>query len=183
MTRCTRRPCSSVSYSRDESSRARELLASVTQLQPLVFGLAEELLSVSLELNAARLQQVLDSLTQQVRREEEKRRRTFFSGDRNVTGLVSSSFPSFPQTKLFVHALKDELVKGALLAIHNQRSVNGSSSHIHSNGLPPDNTPANQEGQASPWQQDSERDADYNEEEWASWSFSRIMFMMVVHLF
>lgn len=100
-----------------------------------------------------------------------------------MTGLVSSSFPSFPQTKLFVHALKDELVKGALLAIHNRRSVNGSSSHIHSNGLPPDNTPANQEVQASPWQQDSERDTDYNEEEWASWSFSRIMFVMVVHLF
>lgn len=39
----------------------------MAQLQPLVFGLAEELLSVSLELNAARLQQVLDSLTQQVR--------------------------------------------------------------------------------------------------------------------
>lgn len=72
MTCCTRPPCSSVSYSRDESSRARELLASVAQLQPLVFGLAEELLSVSLELNAAQLQQVLDSLTQQVRWEEQK---------------------------------------------------------------------------------------------------------------
>lgn len=57
---------SSVSYSQDESCRARELLSSVAQLQPLVFGLAEELLSVSLELNAARLQQVLDGLTQQV---------------------------------------------------------------------------------------------------------------------
>lgn len=45
----------------------------MAQLQPLVFGLAEELLSVSLELNAARLQQVLDSLTRQVRREEEKK--------------------------------------------------------------------------------------------------------------
>ncbi len=65
--------CSLISYSQEESSRARELLASVAQLQPLVFGLAEELLSVSLELNAARLQQVLDSLTQQVRREETHR--------------------------------------------------------------------------------------------------------------
>lgn len=59
---------SSISYSQDESSRARELLASVAQLQPLVFGLAEELLSVSLELNPARLLQVLESLAQQVRR-------------------------------------------------------------------------------------------------------------------
>lgn len=60
---------SSVSYSQEESSRARQLLSSVAQLQPLVFGLAEELLSVSLELNATRLQQVLDGLTQQVSRE------------------------------------------------------------------------------------------------------------------
>lgn len=57
---------SSVSYSRDESCRARELLSTVAQLQPLVFGLAEELLAVSVELNAARLQRVLDSLAQQV---------------------------------------------------------------------------------------------------------------------
>lgn len=44
----------------------------MAQLQPLVFGLAEELLSVSLELNVTRLQQVLDGLTQQVRREGEE---------------------------------------------------------------------------------------------------------------
>ncbi|XP_077962173.1 type II inositol 3,4-bisphosphate 4-phosphatase isoform X5 [Gasterosteus aculeatus] len=59
---------SCVSYSLDESSRARELLASVARLQPLVFGLAEELLSVSQELSAVRLQQVLDGLTQQTER-------------------------------------------------------------------------------------------------------------------
>uniref|UniRef100_A0A3Q1EQK2 Type II inositol 3,4-bisphosphate 4-phosphatase-like n=1 Tax=Acanthochromis polyacanthus TaxID=80966 RepID=A0A3Q1EQK2_9TELE len=45
----------SVIYSQDESSRARELLASVAQLQPQVFGLSEELLAVSLEVNAGRL--------------------------------------------------------------------------------------------------------------------------------
>ncbi|XP_078019941.1 type II inositol 3,4-bisphosphate 4-phosphatase-like isoform X1 [Epinephelus lanceolatus] len=126
---------SSVSYSQDESSRAKELLASVAQLQPLVFGLAEELLAVSLELNAARLQQILDSLTQ--------------------------------QTEHFVHALKDELVKSALLAIHNQCAASCNSSHVHSNGLLCDNTPAYQEGQASQGQQDATgRDAEYDEEEW-----------------
>ncbi|XP_049923957.1 type II inositol 3,4-bisphosphate 4-phosphatase-like isoform X4 [Epinephelus moara] len=126
---------SSVSYSQDESSRAKELLASVAQLQPLVFGLAEELLAVSLELNAARLQQVLDSLTQ--------------------------------QTEQFVHALKDELVKSALLAIHNQCAASCNSSHVHSNGLLCENTPVNQEGQASQGQQDATgRDAEYDEEEW-----------------
>ncbi|XP_030018149.1 type II inositol 3,4-bisphosphate 4-phosphatase-like isoform X2 [Sphaeramia orbicularis] len=56
---------SSASYSQDESSRARELLANVAQLQPLIFGLAEELLSASLELNVTRLQQILDSLVQE----------------------------------------------------------------------------------------------------------------------
>ncbi|XP_075948440.1 type II inositol 3,4-bisphosphate 4-phosphatase-like isoform X3 [Anarhichas minor] len=114
---------SSVSYSRDESSRARELLASVAQLQPLVFGLAEELLAVSLELSATRLQLVLDGLTQ--------------------------------QTEQFVHALKDELVKSALLTIHSQRSPDGG--HVHSNGLLCDDTPTNQERQ---------RDTEYDEEEW-----------------
>lgn len=72
MNLLTSLPRSSASYSSDESSRAQELLANMAQLQPLVFGLAEELLSVSLELNAARLQQVLDSLSQQVRREQDE---------------------------------------------------------------------------------------------------------------
>nr|XP_046236957.1 type II inositol 3,4-bisphosphate 4-phosphatase-like isoform X2 [Scatophagus argus] len=120
---------SSVSYSRDESSRAKDLLASVAQLQPLVFGLAEELLSVSLELNAARLQRVLDGLTQ--------------------------------QTELFVHALKDELVKDALLAMHIQHAAHCNSSHIHSNGLLCDYTPADREGRDS-----LRRDTEYDEEEW-----------------
>ncbi|CAK6977552.1 inositol polyphosphate 4-phosphatase type II-like isoform X2 [Scomber scombrus] len=120
---------SSVSYSPDESSRAKELLASVAQLQPLVFGLAEELLSVSQEMNISLLLQVLDSLVQ--------------------------------QTEQFVHALKDELVKSALLAIHNQYSTYcNSSSHVHSNGLICDSSPANQE------RQPSLHEAEYDEEEW-----------------
>ncbi|XP_070710550.1 type II inositol 3,4-bisphosphate 4-phosphatase-like isoform X2 [Pempheris klunzingeri] len=123
---------SSISYSEDESSRARELLASVAQLQPLVFGLAEELLAVSLELNAGRLQQVLDGLVQ--------------------------------QTEQFVHALKDELVKSALLAIHSQCLANSNSCHVHSNGLICD---YNQEGPTLLWQQDGDRqDVEYDEEEW-----------------
>ncbi|KAM8898192.1 type II inositol 3,4-bisphosphate 4-phosphatase-like isoform 2-T2 [Spinachia spinachia] len=56
------------SYSLDESSRARALLAGAAQLQPLVFGLTEELLSVSLELSAVRLQLVLEGLAQQTER-------------------------------------------------------------------------------------------------------------------
>lgn len=156
--------CSPVSYSRHESSRARELLASVAQLQPLVFGLVEELLSVSQEQNAARLQQVLDSLTQQVRRGATEGRGTY--RNRIVT---QTRLPSFTQTQLFVHALKDELVEKALLAIGSLRSADRGGSHVHSNGLLCELKPANQEEEASPWQQDSgRRDPKYNEEEWAS---------------
>nr|XP_057923916.1 inositol polyphosphate 4-phosphatase type II-like isoform X2 [Doryrhamphus excisus] len=53
-------------YSHDESSRARVMLASMAQLQPLLFGLAEELLSVSMEHSTARLQLAVDNLTQQM---------------------------------------------------------------------------------------------------------------------
>ncbi|KAM3590497.1 uncharacterized protein V6R79_010928 [Siganus canaliculatus] len=118
---------SSVSYSPDESSRARELLSSVARLQPLVFGLAEELLAVSVELNGARLQRVLD-------------------------GLVE-------QTQLFVHALKDELVKSALSDLRLAGDSGGGGGHVHSNGLLCDSA---EEGQASPWQ----REAEDVEEEW-----------------
>nr|XP_020442311.1 type II inositol 3,4-bisphosphate 4-phosphatase-like isoform X3 [Monopterus albus]XP_020442312.1 type II inositol 3,4-bisphosphate 4-phosphatase-like isoform X4 [Monopterus albus] len=120
---------SSVSYSQEESYRARELLSCVAQLQPLVFGLADELLAVSLELNMSRLQQVLDSLTQ--------------------------------QTNLLVHTLKEELVKSALLEIHNQCTATSNSSHVHSNGLVCDNSPASQDGP-----QDVVRRDVYDEEEW-----------------
>ncbi|XP_061921751.1 type II inositol 3,4-bisphosphate 4-phosphatase-like isoform X2 [Entelurus aequoreus] len=54
-----------VCYSQEESSRAQAVLASVAQLQPLLFGLAEELLSVSLEHSAPRLQRAADDLARQ----------------------------------------------------------------------------------------------------------------------
>lgn len=60
--------CSSMDYSPQELSRVTELLSSLMMLQPLLFGLAEELLSVSLELNTDRLLEVMDSFKQQVRR-------------------------------------------------------------------------------------------------------------------
>ncbi|XP_076023777.1 type II inositol 3,4-bisphosphate 4-phosphatase-like isoform X2 [Genypterus blacodes] len=125
-----------VSFSADETSRARELLASVAQLQPLVFGLAEELLAVSLEVSGARLQQVLDSLTH--------------------------------QTEQFVHALKDELVRSVLLAIHNQSPADcRHNGHAHSNGTLHYPPPANQEEQSSlRRQQETRYNEEYDEEEW-----------------
>lgn len=71
--------CRSTSYSRDESCRARDLLVSVSHLQPLIFGLAEELLSISLEPRASALLQVLDGLSQQVRNQQNLRRRQSFT--------------------------------------------------------------------------------------------------------
>ena len=137
----------------------------MAQLQPLVFGLAEELLAVSVEQKATRLQAVLDSLTEQVSLGAEPQ-------VRHSEVLSCRDFLLVAQTQQFVHALKDELVKSALLEIHDQR---GSSSHVHSNGLFCDNTPANQEGRASPGQQDAE----YDEEEWASGRLSRCLLWCV----
>lgn len=65
--------CSSIHYSPRELSRATELLSRLMYLQPLLFGLAEELLSVSLELNVDRLQEVMHSIRQQVRMELKER--------------------------------------------------------------------------------------------------------------
>uniref|UniRef100_A0A3Q0RA00 Inositol polyphosphate-4-phosphatase type II B n=1 Tax=Amphilophus citrinellus TaxID=61819 RepID=A0A3Q0RA00_AMPCI len=122
---------SCVSYSQEESSRAKELLVGMAQLQPLVFGLAEELLAIS--------QEVLDT-------------------------QKSDAFPSFVvhQAEQFVHVLKEELVKSALLEIHNQCIANSNTSHVHSNGLLCENCPANQEGQ----QEVGPHDTEYDEEEW-----------------
>lgn len=65
--------CSSSGFSPGELSRATQLLSTLLQQQPLLFGLAEELLSVSLELNVERLQEVMDSIRHQVRMEGKDR--------------------------------------------------------------------------------------------------------------
>uniref|UniRef100_A0A3B4YYJ7 Type II inositol 3,4-bisphosphate 4-phosphatase-like n=1 Tax=Stegastes partitus TaxID=144197 RepID=A0A3B4YYJ7_9TELE len=66
------------------------------------------------------------------------------------------------QTDQFVHTLKDELVKNALLAIHEQQTC----SHADGNGLLCENLPANQEGPPSPGQADRRCDSEYDQEEW-----------------
>ncbi|XP_030193517.1 type II inositol 3,4-bisphosphate 4-phosphatase isoform X1 [Gadus morhua] len=107
---------SPLSFSPGEASRARALLASVAQLQPLIFGLSEEVLASSLELSPTRLQQALNRLAY--------------------------------QTEQFVHALKDELVRSTLLAIHTL-SLAPSRGHAPiptRNGTLGNHTSANQEG-------------------------------------
>ncbi|XP_036842972.1 type II inositol 3,4-bisphosphate 4-phosphatase-like isoform X2 [Oncorhynchus mykiss] len=107
-----------ISYSPEESSRAREVLSSVSQLQPLISGLTEEILQAALEVNSQRLQNILHSLAH--------------------------------RTDQFVHTLKDELVKNALLALHTARPAyhlsNGHAHVTHGNGTGPRLSSANQDG-------------------------------------
>ncbi|KAK6291637.1 hypothetical protein J4Q44_G00374210, partial [Coregonus suidteri] len=123
-----------------ESSRAREVLSSVSQLQPLISGLTEELLQAALEVNSQRLHDILHSLTH--------------------------------RTEQFVHALKDELVKNAQLALHTARPAyhlgNGHAYVTHGNGTGPRPSSANQDGlRTSIRQQDSiPQHTEYDEEEW-----------------
>ncbi|XP_075891429.1 type II inositol 3,4-bisphosphate 4-phosphatase-like isoform X3 [Nelusetta ayraudi] len=117
---------SSSSFSPGESSRARKMLASIAQLQPLIFGLSEELLATSLDLNASRLEGALENLTQ--------------------------------QTEVFVHALKDELIKKALMEIHMHCSSDGR--------VQTDGQPCNHQDGSTTLQDRGRTDMAYNEEEW-----------------
>lgn len=129
-----------ISYSPEESSRAREVLSSVSQLQPLISGLTEELLQAALEVNSQRLQDILHSLAH--------------------------------RTEQFVHALKDELVKNALLALHTARPAyhlsNGHAHVTHDNGTGHRLSSANQDGlRPSIRRQESiPQHTEYDEEEW-----------------
>ncbi|XP_043092961.1 type II inositol 3,4-bisphosphate 4-phosphatase isoform X1 [Puntigrus tetrazona] len=76
-------------YPPEQTARAREILRVVSQLQPLISALADQLLQTAQHSSSQPLRDVLKSL-------EEK-------------------------TDQFVHALKDELVKSALLALHAAR--------------------------------------------------------------
>ncbi|CAL8237993.1 unnamed protein product [Merluccius merluccius] len=114
-----------------EGSRARALLASMAKLQPLIFGLSEEVLTSSLELSPTRLQQALDRLAY--------------------------------QTEQFVHALKDELVRSTLLAIHalSPAPSRGPTPVTMGNGVLSNHTSANQEGLPPGC-------TEYDEEDWTS---------------
>ncbi|XDV15722.1 hypothetical protein PO909_015740 [Leuciscus waleckii] len=108
-------------YPPDQTARAREILSVVSQLQPLISALADQLLQAQ-HCSTEALRDVLKSL-------EEK-------------------------TDQFVHALKDELVKSALLALHAARPGYVCKSQT--------STP-----KASPVRSDSiPTHKEYDEEEW-----------------
>uniref|UniRef100_A0A8C7IC38 Inositol polyphosphate-4-phosphatase type II B n=1 Tax=Oncorhynchus kisutch TaxID=8019 RepID=A0A8C7IC38_ONCKI len=73
-------------YSPEHTAKAQEVLHSVGHLQPLISGLADQLLQAAQQHSMAGLREALKTLA--------------------------------GKTEQFVHALKDELVKSALLALH-----------------------------------------------------------------
>uniref|UniRef100_A0AAY4APF7 Phosphatidylinositol-3,4-bisphosphate 4-phosphatase n=1 Tax=Denticeps clupeoides TaxID=299321 RepID=A0AAY4APF7_9TELE len=89
-------------YGPEQTAKAREVLSSVAQLQPLITSLSDRLLQAAQQHSAEGLRDGLKALAD--------------------------------KTEQFVHALKDELVKGALLALHTARPgyVSRSQTQTHS---------------------------------------------------
>ncbi|RXN09073.1 type II inositol 3,4-bisphosphate 4-phosphatase-like isoform X1 [Labeo rohita] len=142
-------------YPPEQTAKAREILRVVSQLQPHISALADQLLQTAQQSSSQPLRDILKSL-------EEK-------------------------TEQFVHALKDELVKSALLALHAARPgyVSKSQSSAPSspagprpgaaeephgvcNNVDGSKTPQ-KESKVSPVRSDSiPHHKEYDEEEWAN---------------
>ncbi|KAL1281777.1 hypothetical protein QQF64_000580, partial [Cirrhinus molitorella] len=143
-------------YPPEQTAKAREILSVVSQLQPHISALADQLLQTAQQSSRQPLRDVLKSL-------EEK-------------------------TEQFVHALKDELVKSALLALHAARPgyvsksqssapsspatakphPSDSTEELHSicNNVDGSKTPP-RESRVSPVRADSiPHHKEYDEEEW-----------------
>uniref|UniRef100_A0A4W5N8U5 phosphatidylinositol-3,4-bisphosphate 4-phosphatase n=1 Tax=Hucho hucho TaxID=62062 RepID=A0A4W5N8U5_9TELE len=113
-------------YSPEHTAKAQEVLHSVGHLQPLISGLADQLLQAAQQHSMAGLREALKTLA--------------------------------GKTEQFVHALKDELVKSALLALHaaqpgyvtkNQnQTLPGHQGHSHQDHPSP--SQRGQQGQSQP---------------------------------
>uniref|UniRef100_A0A673JW28 Type II inositol 3,4-bisphosphate 4-phosphatase-like n=1 Tax=Sinocyclocheilus rhinocerous TaxID=307959 RepID=A0A673JW28_9TELE len=118
-------------YPPEQTAKAREILCVVSQLQPHISALADQLLQTAQQSSSQPLRDVLKSL-------EEK-------------------------TEQFVHALKDELVKSALLALHAARPGYISKSQTSAPSSPREADPH----PTSPVRSDSiPHHKEYDEEEW-----------------
>uniref|UniRef100_A0A671QTH2 Type II inositol 3,4-bisphosphate 4-phosphatase-like n=1 Tax=Sinocyclocheilus anshuiensis TaxID=1608454 RepID=A0A671QTH2_9TELE len=118
-------------YPPEQTAKAREILCVVSQLQPHISALADQLLQTAQQSSSQPLRDVLKSL-------EEK-------------------------TEQFVHALKDELVKSALLALHAARPGYISKSQTSAPSSPHEADPH----PTSPVRSDSiPHHKEYDEEEW-----------------
>ncbi|KAM6972366.1 type II inositol 3,4-bisphosphate 4-phosphatase isoform 2-T2 [Aplochiton taeniatus] len=100
-------------YSPEHTAKAQEVLSAVSQLQPLISCLADQLLQAAQQ--------------------------------RSSTGLRDALKILADKTEQFVHALKDELVKSALLALHAARP--GYVSKTQTQNQPQAH---NHQGQSSP---------------------------------
>ncbi|XP_052342755.1 type II inositol 3,4-bisphosphate 4-phosphatase isoform X1 [Oncorhynchus keta] len=113
-------------YSPEHTAKAQEVLHSVGHLQPLISGLADQLLQAAQQ--------------------------------HSMTGLREALKTLAGKTEQFVHALKDELVKSALLALHaaqpgyvtkNQnQTLPGHQGHSHQDHPSP--SQRGQQGQSPP---------------------------------
>uniref|UniRef100_A0AAR2LKF3 Inositol polyphosphate-4-phosphatase type II B n=1 Tax=Pygocentrus nattereri TaxID=42514 RepID=A0AAR2LKF3_PYGNA len=150
-------------YSPENTAKAREILSTVAQLQPLICGLADRLLLATQQRSSHTLRDALKSLAE--------------------------------KTEQFVHALKDELVKSALLALHAARpgyvSKSQMSSQPEAHSTPTQNqsqilnpnqtpepdavvcnnvagsqSPPKRENPPPPKRQDIPHHKEYDEEEW-----------------
>uniref|UniRef100_A0A8C0XZN6 Inositol polyphosphate-4-phosphatase type II B n=1 Tax=Cyprinus carpio carpio TaxID=630221 RepID=A0A8C0XZN6_CYPCA len=120
-------------YPPEQAAKAREILCVVSQLQPHISALADQLLQTAQQSPIQPLRDILKSL-------EEK-------------------------TEQFVHALKDELVKSALLALHAARPGYISKSQTSAPSSP--HPGATEEPHTSPIRSDSiPHHKEYDEEEW-----------------
>ncbi|XP_035282030.1 type II inositol 3,4-bisphosphate 4-phosphatase isoform X3 [Anguilla anguilla] len=123
-------------YSPEHTAKAREVLSSVAQLQPLICIQADQLLRAAQLRSPDLLKGALKSLAD--------------------------------KTEQFVHALKDELVKSALLALHTARPgyVTEGSPAV-GNNTPKSAARPGEDGPAPLTRQDSiPHHAEYDEEEW-----------------
>uniref|UniRef100_A0AAQ4QZ47 Inositol polyphosphate-4-phosphatase type II B n=1 Tax=Gasterosteus aculeatus aculeatus TaxID=481459 RepID=A0AAQ4QZ47_GASAC len=119
-------------YSPQHTAKAQEVLSTMSLLQPLIAGLADQLLQAAQEHSCPGLRDALKNLSD--------------------------------KTEQFVHTLKDELVKSALLALHAARPGYVSKSQKQN----PNPSPSTTRGEGGPLKhQDSiPHHKEYDEEEW-----------------
>ncbi|KAJ8403627.1 hypothetical protein AAFF_G00349530 [Aldrovandia affinis] len=123
-------------YSPENTAKAKEVLTSIGQLQPLISSLADQLMQAAQQHSPDLLKGALKTLSD--------------------------------KTELFVHALKDELVKNALLALHTARPgyVTKSQPSVCNNVDGKEGRPK-EDGPAPLKRQDSiPHHSEYDEEEW-----------------
>ncbi|KAI1883636.1 hypothetical protein AGOR_G00233610 [Albula goreensis] len=123
-------------YSPENTAKAKEVLSSIGQLQPLISSLADQLMQAAQQHSPDLLKGALKTLSD--------------------------------KTEQFVHALKDELVKNALLALHTARPgyVTKSQPGVCNNVDGKEARPK-EDGPAPLKRQDSiPHHSEYDEEEW-----------------